>query len=273
MKVYRRVSLAALMLASSVAATAQTASWTGPYFGGRLGYSQQPEDKNETILFDTNLDGTFGETVRTSGGADAFATGFCGGASPGATASKCRDRDGTEWAVHAGYDLQFGPLVVGAVGEYGRSTIVDSVTAFSTTPASYTFTRRLRDHASVRARAGFALGDTLVYGTGGVAYGKIRRSFSTSNRVNTFTESDADKGVWGYRVGGGVEQRVSDNFSIGAQYLYTSLKDEDVTVRVGGANVPVSNPFILVNRNGTDFQRSGRRFNSHHLGVVASFRF
>jgi outer membrane immunogenic protein len=71
-----------------------------------------------------------------------------------------------------------------------------------------------------------------------------------------------------------VEQKVSDNFAIGVQYLYTSLKDtDDYTVRLGGANVPVSNPFILRNPNGTDFERSSRRFNSNNVSVVASFRF
>lgn len=253
---------------------AQGADWTGPYVGGRLGYTSQPEDKNETVLFDTNLDGSFDDTVMTASGANAFPRGFCGGATASATANGCSDRDGTEWAVHAGYDYQLGSsIVVGLVGEYGRSTIVDSVTAFSSTPAFYTFTRRLRDHASIRARAGFALDNTLFYGTGGIAYGKIRQSFSTSNRVNTFTESGTDDKVWGYRVGGGIEQRISANFSIAAQYLYTSFKDEGYTVRVGGANVPVSNPFILRNREGTDFQRSGNRFNSNNVSVVASFRF
>jgi outer membrane immunogenic protein len=261
------------LLAAPFPALAQSADWTGPYFGGRLGYSQQPEDKDETILFDTNLDGTFGDTVSTASGANAFSTGFCGGAAASATATNCNDRDGTEWAVHAGYDYQLGSaLVAGVVAEYGRSTIEDSVSAFSTTPAFYTFTRRLRDHASLRARLGFATGNTLIYGTGGLAYGKLRNSFTTSNQVNTFSPAVNDD-AWGYKAGGGVEQRVAPNFSIGAQYLYTSLKDEGFTVRAAGTNLPVSNPFILRNANGTDFRRGSDRFTSHNLSVVASFRF
>ncbi len=262
------------LAAAPLPALAQTSDWTGPYFGGRLGYSQQPEDKNETILFDTDLNESFDNTITTVSGANAFSPGFCGGRARSATAKGCSDRDGTEWAVHAGYDYQLGSsLVVGLVGEYGQSTIVDSVTAFSTTPAFYTLTRRLKDHASIRARAGFAIGNTLIYGTGGFAYGKIRRSSTTSNAINTFTESGNNKKGYGYRAGGGVEQRVSDNFSIGAQYLYTSLKDDDFRVRVGGSNVPVSNPFIRANTQGTDFRRSSDRFTSHNVSVTASFRF
>jgi outer membrane immunogenic protein len=261
------------LLAAPLPAFAQTADWTGPYFGGRLGYTTQPQDKDETVLFDTDLNGTFGDTVFTTSGANAFSTGFCGGAAGTATATNCNDRDGTEWAVHAGFDYQLGSaLVAGVVAEYGRSTIEDSVTAFSTTPAFYTFTRRLRDHASVRARLGFATGNTLIYGTGGIAYGKLRNSFTTSNKVNTFSPAVNDD-AWGYKAGGGVEQRVSQNFSIGAQYLYTSLKDEGFAVRAAGTNLVVSNPFIQKNANGTDFRRSDNRFESHNVSVVASFRF
>jgi outer membrane immunogenic protein len=266
-------SMTTAMLAAPLPAFAQTADWTGPYFGGRLGYSSQPEDKNETILFDTDLNGSFGDQVSTASGANAFSPGFCGGAAATATATNCNDRDGTEWAVHAGFDYQLGSaLVAGVVAEYGRSTIEDSVSAFSTTPAFYTFTRRLRDHASLRARLGFATGNTLVYGTGGLAYGKIRNSFRTSNTVNTFSSATNDD-AWGYKAGGGIEQKVADNFSIGAQYLFTSLKDEGFNIRASGANVPVSNPFIQKNKEGTDFSRSSDRFSSHNLSVVASFRF
>jgi outer membrane immunogenic protein len=262
------------LLAAPTPLLAQSASWTGPYVGGRLGYTAQAPHKDETILFDTGLDGTFGDTVSTTSGANAFNPGFCGGAAAGSTVKGCSDRDGVEWAAHAGFDYQLGSsIVVGLVAEYGRSTIEDSVTAFSSTPAFYTMTRRLRDNGSIRARAGFTIGDNLVYGTGGIAYGKVQRSFRSSNVVNTFTESDDGQKTWGYRVGGGLERRITPNFSIGAQYLYTSLKDDDYVVRSGGANVPVSNPFILKNPQGTDFRRSSNRFNSHNVSVVASFRF
>jgi outer membrane immunogenic protein len=275
MRPFFLVSAAAAMLSAPLPALAQDVDWTGFYAGGRLGYTTQPEDNDEIVAFDTNLDGTFGDTVFLVSGANAFSPGFCGGKAFSARTTGCSDRDGTEWAVHAGYDHQLTDLiVVGLVAEYGRSEISDSVAAFSTTPAFYTFTRRLTDNASLRARAGASFGRTLVYGTGGIAYGKIRRSFATSNVVNTVTESEGDDKAWGYRVGGGVEQRVSDNFSIGVQYLFTSFRDnDDYTVRLGGATVPVSNPFIRTNAQGTDFRRTGTQFNSNNVSVVASFRF
>ncbi|MFD1950340.1 outer membrane protein [Sphingomonas arantia] len=275
MKMFRIVPAFGLALAVGSPAMAQvTDSWTGPYVGGQLGYGFQPKDRGEAVLFDNNLDGTFGDTVNTAAGANAFSPGTCGGsAATNVPAGGCvGDRNGVDWKVHAGYDMQFGSIVVGVVGDYGRATISDSVSTYSTTPASYTMTRRLRDNASIRARAGFALGDTLIYGTGGGAWGKVRNSFASTNVANVFTGNGNDD-AWGYRVGGGIEQRVAPNFSIGAQYLFTSLKDGSYNVRTSRGTSPANNPFVLVNTDGTDFRRSGDRFNSHVAAVTASFRF
>lgn len=274
MRLILLTSIGLAALAGPTAAVAQTADWTGPYIGGRLGLTTQPKDSDETIQFDTNLDGSFDDTVNTVSGANAFQRGFCGGAAVSATANTCSDRNGTEWAVHAGYDRQIGgSLVVGAVVEYGRAYIRDSVTAFSSTPAFYTLTRSVKNTGSLRVRAGLTFGETLAYATGGIAYGKIRSSFTTSNAVNTFALSGTGDDAWGHRVGGGLERRISSRFSIGAQYLFTSLKDDGISVRVAGSNVPVSNPFILRNAEGTDLKRSSRRFNSNSVSVLASLRF
>ena len=267
---------ASLIIAAALpgVASAQTSddSWTGLYAGARLGYAFQSNDGDETVVFDTDLNGTFDNNVTTGTGANAFSPGFCGGsATRPLPSSGCGDdRDGTDYAAHVGFDYQIGPVVVGLVGEYGRTNISDSVSAFSTTPAFYTLTRSLRDTAALRARAGVALGNTLVYGTGGVVRGKIRNSFTTSNTANVFTNTGNDK-AWGYRAGGGVEQRFG-GFSLGIQYLYTSLKDDDFRVRAGGP-APAGNPFLRTNANGTDFARTGDRFNSHSAHVTANFRF
>lgn len=262
----------ALAALGAVPAAAQSDSWTGPYVGGHLGYAFQPDDDDETVLFDTNLDGSFNDVVRTGAGADAFSTGFCGGnALQSRPTSGCADDDdGTDWAVHVGYDYQFGSLVGGLVAEYGRADITDDVSAFSTTPARYTLRRTLRDQYGLRARLGFAVGDTLVYATGGGARAKIRQRFTTSNAANTFT-NNGDDNAWGFKAGGGIEQRFG-NFSVGAQYLYSRFYTDEFIVRAQGP-APATNPFILVNPAGTDFARSDDEFDSHSAHVTASFRF
>lgn len=275
MKAIFLTSAAVLILADPSAALAQdNDSWTGPYFGGRVGYSSNVEDRDETIVFDTDLNGDFGDTVATTSGADAFSPGFCGGTAVSSTQANCSDGAGTEWAVHAGYDIQFGgSLVVGVVAEYGRADVQDGVTAFSTTPAFYSIERDIDQTAAIRARAGFAFDRTLVYGTGGLAYARVQNRFTTSNAANTFTPLEGEDDAFGYRVGGGVEHRFEGGLSLGVQYLYTDIKEDDFTVRVAGDDVPVSNPFILVNADGTDLRRSDERFDWHSLSVTAAFRF
>lgn len=276
---FKYVSAAAIAGASLLAtpALAQgSENWTGFYAGGQLGYGFQPNDDNETILFDTNLDGAFGDTVRTSMGANAFSPGFCGGAAnTNAPAGGCRDdRDGIEGGVHVGYDVQLpdSALVFGLVADYNRTRLRDSVSAFSTTPASYTMTRELRDLFTMRGRVGFAAGRALIYATGGIAYGKVRNSFATTNTANSFTGNGNENG-WGGVAGGGVEYRLGGNFSIGAQYLYRAVDADDYVVRAGPGTAGPTNAFRIVNPNGTDFARSGERLTSHAVQMTASYRF
>lgn len=264
----------ALLLASSAApALAQDGPWTGGYVGVQLGYNFLQNNKNESVLFDTNLDGRAGDTVTTGTGANAFAPGFCGGAALGnSAAGGCRgDKDRIFGGIHAGYDVQMGNLVLGVVADYNRTNVRDSVTAFSSTPASYTLTRRLKDTASFRARAGVALDNTLIYATGGVAYGKIKNRFTTTNTVNTFTNNGNDD-AWGYKLGAGVEHKVTENVSVGLLYTFTDFNDDSYRVRAG-APAPAGNPFIRTNPNGTDFRRSDNSFGMHGVALTASYRF
>lgn len=269
-------ALAGTALFSSPALAQNADDWTGFYVGGQLGYGFQPNDDGESILFDTNLDGIFGDTVRTAAGANAFSPGFCGGAATtNAPGGGCRgDRDGIEGGIHIGYDVQLpeSSFVVGFVADYNRTRLRDSVSAFSTTPASYTMTRELRDLFTVRGRVGFAAGRALIYGTAGLAHGRIRNRFTTTNTVNSFTGNGNQNG-WGGVGGGGVEYRLAGNFTIGAQYLYRSVDADDYVVRAGPGTASATNPFRLVNPSGTDFARSGERLTSQAVQLTASYRF
>lgn len=262
--------------AGAIAATpalAQEGNFNGFYVGGSVGYTAQPNDRGSSILFDTNRDGAFGDTVRTSTGANAFSPGFCGGRAA-STAPGCRgDKDGIEYFGHVGADTQMGRIVVGVVGEFGRSEARDSVSAFSTTPASYTMTRSFKYNAGLRGRVGYTPNDsTLFYATGGAAYAKVRNRFDTSNTANAFSVSGSDD-AWGYSAGGGVEQRVTRNFSVGLQYLYSSYKNDDARVTASQGAAPATNPFILANAAGTDFRRSDTNFRTHSMRLTGSFRF
>ena len=272
----RAAMTCAFTAATAVLATAQT-TWTGPYVGATIGAGFQMDDADETVRFDTNLDGMFTDTVRTIAGADAFSPGFCGGIANGPTpgAGCVEDEDGLDAGGRAGYDWQRGMLVVGALVDVSRTDVTDGVSAFSTTPAFYAFSRELKAVGGLRGRIGVGNQRLLVYGTGGGAWGRIEHLFTTSNGVNTFVpgkDQPRTENSWGYQAGGGLEVRLGGRWSLTGEYLFTSLDDGDEgTVRSQGP-AAATNPFILVNASGTDLQRSDR-FEFQAVRVGLSYRF
>jgi len=275
-----RLILAAGLIAATTAtgAAAQDAvNWTGPYVGGRVGYGWITNSGDERLRFDTDLDGGVGNTVRTGTGANAFSPGFCGGYAKGPTAAEgCgKDKKGVDFAIHAGYDFQDEgqSFVYGIVVEVGSSGAKDAVGGFSTTPAFYTMERKVKYDATLRGRAGYAFGKTLVYGTAGGTWAKVRNRFTTSNGANAFSDN-GNENAWGFKVGGGAEHMLAKNISIGVLYLYSNLDADDFTVRSGNSGTtPATNPFLLDNAAGTDIKRSFKRFDQHSVSLTASLRF
>ena len=158
MKIY--LTAAALLCATAATpAFAQdpAGEFNGFYAGGSIGATFNSGNDDETILFDRDLNGSFGDTVTTSGGANAFSTGFCGGSvgtSPSRPADGCDSEDSAiEFSGRVGYDYQMGNFVLGGLIEVGTSDYSSSVTAFSITPASYTFNREIELLANARVRA------------------------------------------------------------------------------------------------------------------------
>ncbi|UYV16654.1 outer membrane protein [Porphyrobacter sp. ULC335] len=244
----------------------------GFYAGASIGYDFQASDGDEFISFDRGSNGSFGETVTTAAGANAFSPGFCGGAATSPQNANCEsDSDGVSFNGHFGYDSQMGKLVVGLVGEVGTANVRDAVSAFSTTPAFYYMEREIDYTAALRLRAGYTPAtSTLVYLTGGLAYAKLDQEFETSNTANSFTVIADDK-AWGYQLGAGIEQKVGKAFSIGIEYLYTGYNDDDTLIRVGQGTAPATNPFVLA--GGVDFKRANDDFNLQTVKAVVRYRF
>ena len=274
-------SLLALTLAAlagpALAQSDDTNKWSGFYVGASVGNTDPRGGDEGRILFDTNLDGAFGDTVRTGAGADAFSPGSCGGGAAGRTpAEGCfADKGGTQIGGRVGYDWQMGNWVFGALAEYAKPDVRDSVSSFSTTPASYTFTRSVESTIALRARAGMVFGQDsawLAYVTGGAVQAKIDDSFTSTNTANAFTLSDGGNRR-GVQAGLGIERKIAGNASLGLEYLRTRIDDEDTLVRASRGTAPATNPFILVNANGTDFRRSDDRLDLDTLQLTLNIRF
>jgi outer membrane immunogenic protein len=278
----------AAVAAATFAATAAPAAaqdmgdepmWNGGYVGLSVGMGAQSNDRTEGLVFDTNLDGIYGDTVRTTTGANAFSPGFCGGTAVARTPGEgcTNDRDRIEFSLRAGEDVQFGNFVAGVVLDGGTNRSRDSAAAFSTTPAFYTLTRTVDYGFGLRVRGGYAARGALFYGTAGPAWARLKHDLVTSNGANSFngnTLADRQKtGAFGYSYGGGAEVKVARNFALGLEYLFTRYHDDDYDVRVGPGTAAATNPFLLANPAGTNMRRSDRNFDLHNIRVTASYRF
>lgn len=277
------LSTAILALATAAPAIAQDESpppsgyFNGFYVGGTFALDATANEDAGGIAFDTNRDGSFDDTVRTTTGANAFSPGFCGGAAQARTNTGCGDdKDSYGYAIRAGYDTRVGdgPFVAGLLVEAAKSESVDYVSAFSTTPASYTIGRQLDHNFALRGRLGVSPGDGrgLFYVTGGVAYGKIDHAFATTNTANSFTETNDDRYELGGQIGGGAELYFMPNASVTFEYLYSSYDDGDYFVAVGPGTAPATNPFLL-NGGGTNLRSADTDLDTHSFRVGLNFRF
>jgi outer membrane immunogenic protein len=86
---------------------------------------------------------------------------------------------------------------------------------------------------TVRGRLGYVFDRTLVYATGGFAFGDVNNTvnfFGPAGQLQ-FTGS-TDNVETGYTVGGGIEHAFAPNWSVKAEYLFYDLGRNTVNVAV-----------------------------------------
>jgi outer membrane immunogenic protein len=110
---------------------------------------------------------------------------------------------GIAGGIQGGYNYQSGQFVVG-----GETDL--QLSAAEGTFAPWKFSNPW--FGTVRGRAGVALNNVLLYGTGGVAYGGGR----------AWSESRTH---FGWAAGLGIEVGITPNWSAKAEYLYVDLGD------------------------------------------------
>jgi outer membrane immunogenic protein len=97
---------------------------------------------------------------------------------------------------------------------------------------------------TVRGKIGYAVSNLLVYGTGGLAYGRV-----SANTAFNDPNSGAGPLTWagsssptraGWTLGGGVEYALSSNWMVGAEYLYVNLGTISVTETLVSAFPPAA---------------------------------
>jgi outer membrane immunogenic protein len=162
-----------------------------------------------------------------------------------------------------GYNWQgiFGPQVVfgieadlqgGDISDSSRSSVSGNGFAMPAPGSTFRSTYDLNYFGTVRGRLGYAFDQTLIYATGGFAYGGVDyKGVATRNKTpfDTLYDVRRDDVDTGYAVGGGVEFRVSPNWSIKAEYQYIDLGEDRLTAGAGEkpgvntATIKVENEF------------------------------
>lgn len=282
------VALAAAFAAVPAMAQDRDSHFDGFYISGAVGTTMQSNDGAGGLAFDTNLDGTYGDSVNLASPPAAPATSAfvasCGGVALGTgVGDGCRnDKNKIEYAGRIGFDKRLGNnFVAGALFEASKNNSRDGSSGFSSTPASYAFDRKLDYALSLRARAGFTPGGgALFYATGGGSYAKIDHSFSVIGNpavpggpANDFTEVRDNKRVWGWQAGGGAEVMLTDNISLGLEYLYNRYNDNKYYVAVTQGTAPATNPFIQASAGGTNMRPAETRYDFHSVRASLSFQF
>lgn len=84
---------------------------------------------------------------------------------------------------------------------------------------------------TVRGRVGYAIGATLLYGTGGLAFGGVQDKLTVST-----TSVSHDATATGYAAGAGVEHLFSPAWSAKVEYLYIDLGTDTVVNGLDKAN-------------------------------------
>lgn len=235
--------VASLGVVWAVPAVAQDASfdWTGPYLGVALGAAST----SGTTTFDYPEETAGSGTVYFSGDNAYFSSESAAPLLTWPGVVDIGDIRGASASVEAGFDYQMGQLVFGAVvdGTYfdtgamnWTTGLVDDVGLNHTVSTS----AELDQLYSLRSRVGIGVDRLLLFGTGGLAAGRV--DFSTGASLTTddlgygTADWEGETSDWrmGFMVGAGAEYALTDNLAIKAEALYYDLGDADVTANGEG---------------------------------------
>lgn len=207
-------------------APASETDWTGAYGGLLLGaaFSDGRAERTNTAGAVIELDvsnGLFPAEI------DDTDKGLLGGVTLGYNLQRDRFVAGLEFDMSA-FGLETEP-------EFSR---VDPGPLFPGVITDTSYRTEISNLATLRLRGGFASGRTLVYGTAGVAAGEVENEFTLSlpnfpGLADGYSSPDwREKGTrYGFVVGAGIEQRLTDRISLKGEAIYYDLNDVEVEGR------------------------------------------
>jgi outer membrane immunogenic protein len=280
------LAIGLMLSAGSALAADPMLPWTGFYAGINAGYTASESNTVKLAATQTFLVGPplLGDQGRTT--SSTFLAAANTALSP--------DASGFIGGGQAGYNLQLSNgLVTGFETDIQGSTASGSATRSVVIPlpvplfdpgnvvlSTSSVSKSIDYVGTVRGRLGFLAAPALLaYATGGLAYGGVRSSASTTQfrngpvvpfgAANSFSDTHV-----GWTVGAGGEWMFMPNWSAKAEYLYYDLGS--ATYNVGALN-QVLLPPLPVPPGGTlgsaSFQRATTRFDGNIFRVAINYHF
>lgn len=135
-----------------------------------------------------------------------------------------------------GYDFSIGNgFVVGVLGDMSwmnANADTDIVSAVISGGSDYSVDASLDWLGTARARIGFEMGDALIYGTGGVAFGGMGVDLHEAGDGHIGSGSATQLG---WALGAGINYMATDRIILGLEYLYVDLGKETYDFGSAGA--------------------------------------
>lgn len=138
------------------------------------------------------------------------------------------DGAGAVGGAQFGFNYQLGAVVIGAEADISATRLGGSASTAANPGTQFTTrsSNELSMLGTVRMRAGVVLGNFLIYGTGGYAYGLVEQkgSIMPDNLQTTSAASGSRSGIFsGWALGGGVEYAIAPGMTVRLDYTHYEL--------------------------------------------------
>ncbi len=196
--------------------------WNNIYIGGQIGHGWSDSDWR---FVNPNFFNTLGPTILGS----RFNFG----------------KNGTNAGALLGFNAQFNYLVVGLEGSISDASLaVQGLSPYF--PTTDFYSTSLHWYSLLKGKAGLAINQFLIYGTGGWAGSRISLAMnSPSFGVN----SSAKRWITGWTAGAGIDYRLNQNVAIGTVYDYIKVRSDNETLTCPncGVGVGLGTPIVKGN--------------------------
>jgi outer membrane immunogenic protein len=203
-------------------APAPVFSWSGFYVGGNVGYAWGTVNGGPPSIFDSIANPPVLFTTLNPYNFDV---------------------DGIVGGGQIGYNLQFGQTVLGIEADFQGTNLKGGGSSTTRMPGvAIDLDSKIDWFGTVRGRLGYAMDRVLIYGTGGLAYGKLQTTLGLTEAGVLYSRTDQATHV-GWTAGAGIEAAFAAGWSAKIEYLHVDLGSEKFSFQYPGIRVDIDKDY------------------------------